>query len=210
MDGMDGPETDRRRTSCSSAVAGLVAALLWSAVANDQATADSSDASGAADASPTIVSFPLPASWRPTATALRRRYPTRAVWRVTRYGESDPDFPIASFCVGRRPLCLLEFVLTPDRRLHGIVVSDPTFAGPRGVRVGLTYAALDPVLEDDCVVALGEIEGLYCDVNGVPDARVEFEVPGLYDGERPRSETPTSDHLARAHVVRFFWGAPSE
>lgn len=157
---------------------------------------------------PGAVPFPVATDRAPTIASLRRAFPGRRVWRVTRYGENDPGFPIRAFCIGRGRRCSLELSLTQDGSIHGLEVRDASLAGPRGIRVGATYRSLESVLEDDCMVSLGDETGMFCDVEGEPTVRVALMAPGLDDVRDRSSETPTTAELDAARVVSFHWGLP--
>jgi len=157
---------------------------------------------------PTAV-FPIPTDRPPTLASLRRRFRGARVRRRISYGESDPGFPIHSFCVDLGARCGLEFFLTPDGRLHGLTVRTPTFVGPAGIRVGASYPELAAVMESDCIIGLGDDIGLFCDVVGHPNVRVVFTTPDLQGDLSHLSETPTPAQLAAARVVSFYWNAES-
>ncbi len=159
-------------------------------------------------ASTAASAFPIAVDRAPTLASLRRAFPRRQVWRVTLYAENAPDYPIAGFCVGRRPRCGLEVASTASGIPHGITLRSPEFVGPRGLRVGDRYRDVQTELGPSCFVSLGVETGISCEVPDEPTVRVMFDAPGIDDVLGRTSETPTDAELDAARIAEIFWGVP--
>lgn len=137
-----------------------------------------------------------------TLDRVRDAFSSFHVWTDVTFGENDPSFAIPIVCVGARGGACATAIHTEGGRASHAHTTDPTMAGPSGVRAGARYRSVAARLTN-CAMVQGLDEGVRCTIRGAPNTSVWLEVRGrLTDGAPPPAAM-----LARARVTRLEWSA---